>query len=117
MLSNYTKKVNDWNFHDEIICVDPHSQIVGKIAILKKGNTVETISRAERLSYIFLPQEEKDSIIGSIWQIHKQNTFLEYITRRIILAYSNTNEIIYCPLDKSCSTIVNQLQRKWLEHI
>src|SRR2546422_544567 len=58
-----------WGLNDEIILMDEKEMSLGKIAILKKGNRIETMSRAEKLTYISISDDEKESISESVWTI------------------------------------------------
>lgn len=85
-----------WGLNDEIILTNEKDTILGKIAILKKDDKKETISRAERLTYISIPSDEKDSIVDSVWVIDTggKNMIEEKVIRWLILSYSNSKIVL-----------------------
>lgn len=110
-----------WGLNDEIILMDEKKKSLGKIAILKKGDMVETISRAERLTYISIPAEEKEYISESVWVIDplKGDLMDEKVVRWLILSYSYPMEEIHDPFPEFTNSkkICLTLGRFFLESI
>lgn len=109
-----------WGLNDEVILMDKKKKPLGKIAILKKGDLVETVSRAERLAYIAIPADEKESISESVWTIDIPNEghlMDEKVVRWLMLSYSNPNEGIYDPFPEFTNSkqICLKVGRKFLE--
>lgn len=112
--SNHTLELND-----EIILMSKKEISLGKIAILKKGDWIETISRMERLTYVSISADEKESISESVWTVDiPEGDFLdEKVVRWLILSYSNLNEEIHDPFPELTKSrqICLTLGRKFLE--
>jgi len=110
-----------WGLNDEIILMAENKKSFGKIAVLKKGDLVETMSRAERLTYISIPEEEKVAISKSVWIMNplKGDFMDEKIVRWLILSYSNPDEKIHDPFPEYTNSkkICLTLGRKFLESI
>lgn len=110
-----------WKLNDEIILMNEKKKSLGKIAILKKDDLVETISRAERLTHIYIPEEEKEFISKSVWVIDslKGDLMDEKVVRWLILSYSNPTEKIHDPFPEFTNSkkICLALGRIFLESI
>lgn len=111
--SNHT-----WGLNDEIILMNEKEISLGKIAILKKWDRLETISRAERLTYISISADEKESISESVWTVNApKGDFIDgKVVRWLILSYSNPNEEIHDPFPEFTNSkqICLSLGRKFL---
>lgn len=110
-----------WGLNDEIILMNEKKKSLGKIAILKKDDLVETISRAERLTHISIPEEEKEFISESVWVIDslKEDLMDQKVVRWLILSYSNPMGEIHDPFPEFTNSkkICLALGRFFLESI
>jgi hypothetical protein len=116
ILTGLTKN-NSWYFLDEII-LEYKGNNYGKIGVLQNGDTLEVMSRGERLFHVSIPQEEKDEMFQSVWSLPtKKNNIDSKIIKWLVLSYSNAGDrVLFSGRSSIDSNVISDLKRNLIKN-